>query len=821
MKNKERCYLKGFIILFISTIMTMPLIAQNGFTYDEEDCFVNKSVRVLTYKNSYYPGRRSGIEIVQNGSRIITSIDLREKPIPIPDGVGVNLPEVISSSADRENNIHRVMLDYPALDLKYQLEIVPEGNNIRIRFILDEPLRPEADLYAMLEIYPGDYIGKSWWMDNEQMGIFPKQFQAYRSKNREGILESQPMAEGTRLVLSQEDADTRFTISSVSGILQLHDGRASSNHKWFVLMEELKSEESGNIIEWVLTPSLLSDFEPGPVIGLSQGGYHPAGPKYGKIEAGKNHMSDFSFEIFKVGTDGGEALVSKGETKYQGVFFQKSYHSFEFSDLRQPGLYRFVLKNGKEELFTISGSSYGESLWKTALSTFFPVQMCHMEVRDRIRLWHKACHLDDARRAPDGETNWLKYYQDTTQEYSHDGLEHIPGLNQGGWHDAGDFQMPAASNTNAVYDLCLSYEEFGINADYTSIDFDNRRVEMNTPDGSPDMIQQIIHGLNYLLASYRIDGYSYAGIIAGDWLQYLELGEADNRTDNIEGENEEGRSDDRYVFTSRNRNLEYKNAATFAIAYRVLKNHDPDLAAECLRYAKTAWDNGNNFDDVTPASYINAFSTTAKMNAATELYLCLKSPEYEEAIVSVLNEDSYFLIHSLWSVVRLRNENFMEKHSGLLKNKLQKLIEFQENEFDNPYGMSFSPSLFGLGYYNLGLAMKQYYLGKYFPEMFDQDLVFRVLNYYLGVHPVDNRSLITGVGEKSVTEAFGFNRSDFSYIPGGVVSGPAIIQPDFFEFRDNDPFFWIQTEYTIGSSALFIFVANAAQQIILNDLQGL
>ncbi|MDR0221189.1 MAG: hypothetical protein LBI54_07290, partial [Lachnospiraceae bacterium] len=58
------------------------------------------------------------------------------------------------------------------------------------------------------------------------------------------------------------------------------------------------------------------------------------------------------------------------------------------------------------------------------------------------------------------------------------------------------------------------------------------------------------------------------------------------------------------------------------------------------------------------------------------------------------------------------------------------------------------------------------------------------------------------------------NRADWSYIPGGVVSGTALIRPDFPELK-SFPFLWQQTEYVIGGgSSCFMFLVLAVIEIM-------
>jgi len=70
------------------------------------------------------------------------------------------------------------------------------------------------------------------------------------------------------------------------------------------------------------------------------------------------------------------------------------------------------------------------------------------------------------------------------------------------------------------------------------------------------------------------------------------------------------------------------------------------------------------------------------------------------------------------------------------------------------------------------------------------------------------------VGSESMTTAYGFNRADWSYIPGGVVSGTNLIRPDLPELK-NYPFLWQQSEYVMGGGAThYMFLALAADQVL-------
>lgn len=57
----------------------------------------------------------------------------------------------------------------------------------------------------------------------------------------------------------------------------------------------------------------------------------------------------------------------------------------------------------------------------------------------------------------------------------------VPGLNIGGWHDAGDFDLRVESQSGEAYILALAYESFGQKYDATAIDFHTRITEIHQP----------------------------------------------------------------------------------------------------------------------------------------------------------------------------------------------------------------------------------------------------------------------------------------------------------------------------------------------------
>jgi hypothetical protein len=132
----------------------------------------------------------------------------------------------------------------------------------------------------------------------------------------------------------------------------------------------------------------------------------------------------------------------------------------------------------------------------------------------------------------------------------------------------------------------------------------------------------------------------------------------------------------------------------------------------------------------------------------------------------------------------------------------------------NPFGVPWKPHIWGVGWDVQEFAVGRYFLLKAFPGIFSAEDIFRALNYVLGCHPGSNISFVSGVGARSLTIGYGFNRADWSYIPGMNVSGTALIQPDFPELKDDFPFLWQQAENVIGGAASYIFLVLAVDELL-------
>jgi hypothetical protein len=379
----------------------------------------------------------------------------------------------------------------------------------------------------------------------------------------------------------------------------------------------------------------------------------------------------------------------------------------------------------------------------------------------------------------------------------------VPGLNVGGWHDAGDFDLRIESQSGEVYILAMAYEAFHVDYDVTTINQQTRVTEIHQPDGKNDILQQVEHGVLSIVGAYFALGRLYRGIICNDLRQYVLLGDSSAMTDGVKGND-----DDRWVFTENNPPRELSTAAHLAAAARVLRGFNDTLSAQALQAAREIY-------EVTAVTEENAYARPAKIHAAVELFLTTGEQQYKDFLLS----ETAFIIEKIdwlgWVVARAEKAMNDAAFTKAIRDALPAMKErLAQQNAETPYGIPYRPHIWGAGWDIQRQGYQYYYLHKAYPEIFDPDMVFNALNFILGCHPGSNTtSFASGVGAKSATVGYGLNRADWSYIPGGVVSGTALIRPDFPELL-TFPYLWQQVEYVLGGgSSHYMFLVLAAQQI--------
>ncbi|MBN1479035.1 glycoside hydrolase [candidate division KSB1 bacterium] len=808
------------IFIFVTTIT--PIYPQ--LVLNDNATFTQRGLSVLVFNNHYPEGHQGGVEIILHDERIATNGDLRLEPTP---GQWDPLPTIKDPVTDRKNKSIQVSGEYSDLDISYTIRVKAKDEHILISVDLAQalPLQWVGKVGFNLELFPALYFGKTWHMDASS-GIFPRQLNSAAQLNRSKNITIAPLAVGQRLSIAPESPLQHLLIESRQSELALYDGREPDNNGWFIIRSLVPAGATENAIEWIISPRVKKGWQRDPVILLSQVGYHPDQEKVAIIELDVYAEKLGTADIIQLLPDGRTKKVFSGVPKRWGRYLRYNYATLDFSSITESGIFYVNYDGIWSSPFRIDKNIYLKDVWQPTLETFFPVQMCHMEVRDRFRVWHGLCHMDDALQAPTSHEHFDGYRQGDKTESRYKAFEHIPDLNQGGWHDAGDYDLATGGQAQTVYTLALAFEAFNVTIDQTTVVQEDNFVALHQPDGQPDMLQQIEHGVRYLLAGYRSTGHAIIGIICPTLQQYVHLGDAMSMTDNQVYDASEdvlpapnyrrGRMDDRWAFTNRDSGLEYRVVAALAAASQVLRKYNSDLASECQKTAETIWSFESRQNPVRHlAAYVPRNLFAEKVLAAVELFKLTKNARYRTALVELLPEIRESISATGWAVAQV----FAELHDDTFDHDFFKAIrkyneEIKKQNSENPFGVPYQPRIWGAGWSMQNYAMKQYFLHKAFPELFDRENIFRVIHFVLGCHPGSHTSFVSGVGSRSLTTAYGANRADYSYIPGGVASGTALIQPDFPELKEPWPFLWQQSEYVMNGAASYLFCILAANKLL-------
>lgn len=802
----------------------------NVFKINDQEYLEMKGADVMLAHDFYPESHQGGVGIIQNGIRVATNGDLRLEPTP---GQWQPVPKVGNRQVDRENNVISVRMSYPDeskdrkgfnpiiypdLEFSYNLKIIPQGKSFKIVVDLEKPLPEDwiGKVGMNIELFPGILFGKSYYMD-DKFGIFNRQANGPGGYDENDEFQIKPMASGKELTIVPENPKQTLQIKNLkNNDLYLLDGRAQHSNGWFVVRSLVPSGATEGAIEWLVTPNVVKNFTYSPVVQVSQVGYHPGQPKIAIIETDKNDSKLQNAELLRVNKKGGFTKVISEKPKLWGDFLRYRYYQLDFSNIKDPGMYVVQYGDYITNPFQISKNVYQRDVWQPTLEYFLPVQMCHMRVNDRYKVWHGLCHMDDARMAPVNYNHFDGYVQGSETLTPYKPGEHVPGINIGGWHDAGDYDLRVESQASTIQGLSQIYELFDVDYDNTSIDENTRIVEIMQPDGKPDILQQIEHGALSIVGGYQSMGRFYRGIIVPTKRQYVLLGDPVNHSDNkIFSNNEKDKNipvglpdspDDRWVFTENNISREINTAAALATTYRALKDINPALAKDCLEIAEEIW---QKTESESPLS---------KIELSVELFKSTRKELYKTFLVKHTELIAENFGNTGWIAGPVMDKIDDNEFRSKLTQAASKYYEtVKKRGTQTPYGIPYEPNIWGAGWGIQNFGMKQYFLHTSFPKIFPKDYLFDSLNFILGVHPgVNTSSFASGVGSRSLTQAYGMNRGNASFIPGGIGSGTALIRPNFPELLEW-PFLWQQTEYVLGGGTTdYMFLVLAADQL-LND----
>ena len=840
------------VLLF--AILSLPAFSAD-FTMQvvNDDYLATQGFNVMLYDNTFHPvfvdEKNTAMQIILHGERIATNGDVRLMPTPEQWDLVAKLN---GRHADKEHNRLSADLSFPTYQMDYRLVVEAEPGGVRVSVNLAKPLPEKLAGRAgfNLEFLPSIYMDKTYSVDGKLFGVFPRSPQEQMHKvppssddpkklpfqeewdEAKGYTQPLPLVSGTSITFAPEDQLHRITISSESGPVALFDGRNRAQNGWFVLRTLIPSGKTEGAVVWHIRPSVIPNWTRPPVVAHSQAGYAPDFPKVAILELDPKFAAPRTARVLRLADDGTYQQVFEGPVSASTPWLRYTYAKFDFSSVKDPGLFAIEYAGQRTDLFPIANDVYSRT-WQSSLDGYLAVEMDHVSVREGYRLWHGVSHLDDARQAPPNTQHFDGAWLGPNTDSPFRAGEHIPGLNVGGWFDAGDFDIRAETQYEVIEDLALAYREFDLKWDQLAVDEAARTVEMHRPDGVPDAVQQVKHGALQVLAQIKAIGHPVPEIMEPNLRQYTHLGDAASKTDGriydaklgtheVKGDFS-GAPDDRWAFTTKEPRLQYGAAAALAAASRALKNWDDALAKQCLDGAVKLWSDERAHptpikmpkDWGFPANYAEERVRTEEWKATLQLLLATNGGDaYKQHLIEMFPAVQKNLGRGGWMAVLAlpyMDASFKQQVEAAVRTYV---ADLDKEMAATPFGVPPSLRSWGGSMEVADLGVRMYFLHKAFPEIVGTEYTLRAANYILGTHPVSSTSYVSSVGTVSKLKAYGNNRADNTFIPGGVIPGYIIIKPDFPECIDDFGFLWFEDEYVIDVASRWVLAANAADALV-------
>ncbi len=853
--------------------------AMAGYAQDlqlnDREYFERQGVNVLVFSNSFNGGfndeKNSGIEIIHHGVRTVQGGAVRLNKTPEQWDL---VPKMTARKVDRANGTIEVTMRYDDYDFDSRVVVTAKGKAVEIAVWLDKPV-PEAltDAGFNLEFLPSQYWLKTFVMDG-RLNRFPryatsqtvtrpnsekprqfKGFKTYDDRGTDRFVDPKPLEAGHKIIMATDAPERMITVSSSDSELELYDGRMIAQNGWFVLHSALPKNKTGKVLTWTVEPNAIEGWIRQPNIGFSQVGYIPDQPKVAVIELDKADKPQASAALMRINYDGTTTEAFRGDIKPWGDYFKYNYVKFDFSKVTEPGVYYIKYGDVRTNDFLIDSHVY-DRITDATTDVWVPIHMNHMYVTEGYRTWHGEPFREGYLQAPPSD-HFDLHSQGATTDTKYKPFELIPGLNVGGFFDAGDFDIETHSNINVVQNFIRTWELFKPQRDEAFVSQEQRYVELHRPDGTPDVLQFIEHGVLNLVAQAEQIGHMASTLSNSVLDNYHHLGDAASITDGLHYDpalkpyevsadgKSSGTPDDMWAFTTRNPQLDFQAATMFAVASRALKGYNDDLAQRALTQSKrlmqeatelmshrrgpradaqaqadadwlTGAGDGNANQNNNRRRQNNARNNRSDLGTNLQLYAATGEKQYrdnfEQQIWPALDFGVTYTMQTALDAVPYMDDNYKNKLRPYVA-KYAAYIDSLAN--DNPYGVPI-----GLGNWAGGNAVLNFgttvcFAHRYFPDVVKRDVVFRTANWLYGCHPYHNYSFVAVVGATRPKAVFyGNNRADFSAIPGNVAPGLLFRRPDHFENFDDWPFLWGQNEGTIAGNTQYIIFGSALKDIV-------
>ena len=829
--------------------MVSSFLQAQDLKLNDNSYFERQGVNVLVFSNSFNGGfndeKNSGIEIIQHGVRAVQGGAVRLNNTPEQWDL---VPKMTYRKVDREQGSIEVGLRYEDYDFDSRVVVTAKGKAVEIAVWLDEPVPEElvGNAGLNLEFLPSKYWLKTYTMDG-RLNRFPRyatsqtvtrpnsekprQFKGFKTYDDRGtgkFVDPLPLETGHDITMAMDDLERMISIRSDDAELKLYDGRMLAQNGWFVLRSVLPEGKTGKVVSWTVEPHAIGGWIRKPNIGFCQVGYTPDQPKVSVIELDKNDSPEATAALMRINEDGTVSKAYEGKIDVWGPYYKYNYVKFDFSDVQTPGIYYIQYDTVKTNNFLIDSRVY-DKITDATTDVWVPIHMNHMFVNEGYRVWHGEPFKEGYLQAPPSD-HFDMHYQGPTTDTKYKPLELIPGLNVGGFFDAGDFDIETGANINVVENLVRAWELFKPLRDETFVSEEQRYVDLHRPDGTPDILQYIEHGVLNLVAQAEQIGHMASTLSNSVLDNYHHLGDAASITDGLHYDpslkpyevsadgKRSGTPDDMWAFTSRNTWLDMRASTMFAAAAHALKGYNDSLAARALAQSKRLMKEAEEIAEQRAKSGENNARRRRGGMTATNLQLYVATQEkgylddFKKEIWDELEQNATRTLQTALDAIPYMDEDYRKKLRPYVEEYAQYIRDFDRK---NPYGVPIGEGNWaGIGPL-LSFGTTVCFAHLYYPDIVEKAEVYRAINWLFGCHPYHNYSFVAAVGAARPKNVFyGNNRADFSFIPGNVAPGVLFRKPDHFENFDDWPFLWGQNEGTIAGNTQYIILGSAFKHIV-------
>lgn len=839
--------------LLLSCMSAFGSNDDSSLTVNDREYFEKRGVNVLVFNNNFNGGfndeKNSGIEIIQHGVRIAQGGAIRLNNTPEQWDL---VPKMVSRKVNRENNQIEVVMRYDDYDFESKVIVTGHGENAKIEVYLDKPVPKflEGKAGFNLEFLPSQYWLKTYIVDG-RLNRFPryatsktvtrpnsekpKQFKGFKTYDDRGtgtFIDPMPMESGREFILASDSPERLIKITSDSE-LNLFDGRVIAQNGWYVLRSVLPAGKTGKVLSWTVNPHGIDNWVREPNIGFSQVGYRPNQPKVAVIELDVNYPNTPKALLYRINNNGKAEVAYESTVSTWGKYFKYNYVKFDFSSVTQPGIYYIQYGDTKTGNFIIDNSVY-DKITDATTDVWVPIHMNHMTVNEGYRIWHGEPFKEGYLQAPPSD-HFDLHHQGATTDTKYKPYELIPGLNIGGFFDAGDYDIETGSNISVVQNFVRTWELFRSERDETFVSQEQRYVDLHRPDGVPDILQFIEHGTLNLVAQAEQIGHMSSCLSNSVLDNYHHLGDISAITDGLHYDpslkpyevsadgKRSGTPDDMWAFTTRNPMLDFRAATMFAAASHALKGYNDDLANRALAQSKRLMAEAEKLiSERNAKQQISGEHDSLSLNgygdmaASLMLYGATGEKQYlkkfESMIWKALDRNVSYTIQTALDAIPYMDAKYKKK----LIPYIQKYKHYVDGlEKDNPYSIPLGRGNWAGNGQVASFGTTVCFAHKYYPEIIGKDYIYRAADFLFGCHPYHNYSFVAAVGAARPKQVFyGNNRADFSFIPGNMAPGVLFRRPDHFENYDDWPFLWGQNEGTIAGNTQYIIFGMALKSML-------